>query len=232
VLCTTPLSGRDIVLQKVRGVRRLILVLLVPFFTLFLCEAWLRKFGLHRYQWGEDNFSFVLYLFWSALAVAIYLPLVAWLSLAIGLVLRTQARAMIGSMAAIVAWCAVPFIFCFLPLSIALSGTGSDALVTCTSLACPATIIFWNEIESSFLHREFGDAFWLLYVFNFAFYGVALVFFRTTCLMNANRWLGRAEEGGPAGAAETRQGDKETGRNGELGDRGDPCAELPQTAGP
>jgi hypothetical protein len=104
--------------------------------------------------------------------------------------------------------------------------------VTCTSLACPPTVIFWNEIESDFLHREFGDSFWLLYAFNFAFYGVALIFFRRTCLMNANRWLGRAEEGGSGGAAETRQGDKATRRHGELEDRGDPCAELPQTAGP
>jgi ABC-type transport system involved in multi-copper enzyme maturation permease subunit len=53
VLCTTPLSGRDIVLQKFASVRRLILVLLVPFFTLFLCEAMIRESLAHRRNWSS-----------------------------------------------------------------------------------------------------------------------------------------------------------------------------------
>jgi ABC-type transport system involved in multi-copper enzyme maturation permease subunit len=193
VLCTAPIRGRDIVLQKLRGVWRLIGVLSVPFFTLFLCEAWLRGVEPRQNWRPPDEFSSSGYLLSSVLTVAIYLPLVAWLSLAIGLKFRTQARAMIGAMAAIVAWAVGPFLFCVMPLAIASRGSPDDGPVTCLMLLSPTTVIFWNEIEFNFLHRVFGDFIWLPFVLNFAGYGAAIMFFRQMCLANADRWLGRLE---------------------------------------
>ncbi len=193
VLCTAPVRGRDIVLQKFRGVWRLILALCVPFFTLFLCEAWLRSVELRQNWRPADEFNTSGYLLSSVLTVVIYLPLVAWLSLAIGLKVRTQARAMIGAMAAIVAWSVGPFIFCVMPLAIAFRGSPDDGFLTCLMLFSPTTVIFWNELEMQFLQRVFGDLIWLPFFLNFVGYGAAIVFFRQVCLSNADRWLGRLE---------------------------------------
>ncbi len=198
VLCTSPLSGREIVLQKFRGVKRLILLLVAPFLTLSLCEAWLRVSAAHRQTWTPRQFDPRLYLLISALSVAVYLPLVAWMSLAIGLKVRTQARAMIGSMAAIAGWCVAPFIAVVLPLGIILSSIpGSsqttDIIVKSASFLSPVTIVFVNEVDSldGFLK---ADAVWIVVILLFAIYGIALVAFRTLCLQNADRWLGRTEQ--------------------------------------
>lgn len=196
VLCTVPVSGREIVAQKFRGVWRMILVLHVPFITLFLCEAWMREFAALRRRWSTDDFNTAGYLLSSVLTVAIYLPLAAWLSLAIGLKVRTQARAMIGSMAAIVGWSVAPFIFCVMPLAIVVRGSGDDGLISCLSLLSPATVVFWNEIEFNFLKRTFGELIWLPFFLNFTGYGIAIAFFRLLCLNNADRWLGRVEGAG------------------------------------
>jgi ABC-type transport system involved in multi-copper enzyme maturation permease subunit len=196
VLCTTPLSGREIVLQKFAGVRRLIFVLLVPFLTLFLCEVLVREISAERRRWGEEHFNAPGYLATGVLTVGIYLPLIAWMSLAIGLKVRTQARAMIGSMAAIIGWSVVPYLFCFMPLAIAMSGpANNDGVLYLVSLFSPATIVFWNEIQDDVLRRAFGEAIWLPYFLNFLGYGIALVLFRTLALRNADRWLGRGERG-------------------------------------
>jgi ABC-type transport system involved in multi-copper enzyme maturation permease subunit len=223
VLCTAPLTGREIVLQKFRAVRRLILVLAAPFSTLAVFEAWLRVWIEHKRYFMAEQFSPLFYLMCQVLAVAIYLPLVAWLSLAIGLKVRTQPRAIVGSMAAIVAWCVAPFIFIVIPLAISFQGRGPshDPVLSCTMLLSPASIIFWNEFNTDFVWREFGENLWVPVVLNFGVYLAALVFFRRVCLRNADRWLGRLQEttspdspaagGGPLAALRTWLGTMERG---------------------
>jgi ABC-type transport system involved in multi-copper enzyme maturation permease subunit len=200
VLCTSPLTGREIVLQKFRSVRRLIFVALAPLATIVVAESCVREVASRNAYWMQEHFSASAYLACSILTLAIYLPLVAWLSLAIGLKVRTQARAMIGSMAAIVGWCVVPFIFVVIPLSIAWQHSPSEPrarILTCSMLLSPASILFWNETDAGFLRREFGDFIWVPVVLNFGGYLAALVFFRRLCLKNADRWLGRTEEPPP-----------------------------------
>ncbi len=216
VLCTSPLTGREIVLQKFQSVRRMIFVFLVPFATIIAAEAFVREVVARKVNWMHENFNAPLYLACSVLTVAIYLPLVAWLSLAIGLKVRTQVRAMIGSLAAIVGCCAIPFVIVVIPLAITLgdagTGTGPKAtILTCSMLLSPASILVWNETDSEFLWQEFGDFIWVPFVLNFGAYLAALVLFRRMCLKNADRWLGRTEEqppdavpgGGPLAAIRT-----------------------------
>ena len=195
VLCTTPLSGREIVLQKYRAVRRLMLVLLAPFGTIFFFHFAI-KWNMGR-TWGpwQREFDASLYLVSSLLSVAIYLPLVAWLSIAAGMRIRTQARAIIGATGGLVAWCVVPLLLVTLPLSIAsetlsypyrewISGWKEPS-----SLLSPASILPFNEFDC--LH-ELGEP-WLAMPLNFACYGALLVTVRTICLRKADRWLGRTE---------------------------------------
>ena len=193
VLCTTPLTGKEILRQKFRAVRRLIVVLLVPFATIFTFEC-IMKWNL-SVRWGvpgQDNrFHLPLYLTCSALSVGIYLLLFAWLSFLIGLKVRTQARAIAGAMAALVGWCVLPLIFVNLPLSILFPGPPWNVpyVIQLVKLASPLSIIMANE--ESF--REFADAPWVAVVLNFLWYGLLLVLVRWLCLRNVDRLLGRVE---------------------------------------
>lgn len=190
VLCTTPLTGKEIIRQKFRAVRRLIVVLLVPFLTIFffVCAVKWRMPGPNRW-YGHREFSLPLYLTCSLLSVAIYLPMLAWLSLFIGLNVRTQARAIIGSMGAIVAWCVLPIVFVTIPLEIVL-GHSPRALIDGSALLSPATIIPYNEFDSL---GDFGNPSWLAVILNFAAYATVLAVLRALCLANADRWLGRSD---------------------------------------
>ncbi len=55
VLCTTPLLGREIIRQKFRSVRRLMLVLLVPLLTIFFFECSMRWEMPGRYSSMPSN---------------------------------------------------------------------------------------------------------------------------------------------------------------------------------
>lgn len=192
VLCTTPLSGRAIVEQKMRAVRRLICILLVPFLTIFVFETWWKS-GVtdYRYQYTGRTFDAVLYLTCSLLSLGIYLPLVAWVSLLIGLNVRSHARAIIGSLAAIVAWCVMPVVFISLPLAImAGPGTFDRSGLIFTLLFSPASIIPFNEFGE--LH-EFEQVPWAAVILNFLGYGFCLVVVRCACLWSVDRYLGRME---------------------------------------
>ncbi|MGE5193552.1 MAG: hypothetical protein ACM3U2_13745 [Deltaproteobacteria bacterium] len=196
VLCTTPMSGREIVRQKFRAVRRLMLVLLVPFATIFIFESAMKWNMPAQWGWGAwsngRQFSLPLYLACSALSVGIYLPLFAWLSFLIGLRARTQARAIVGAMAVLVAWCAIPPIFIRLPLSILTGGNAWNApfILQLPMLASPMAIVVANEESFRF---EFSGAPWVAVVLNFLGYGAILAVVRWACLRNVDRLLGRSE---------------------------------------
>jgi hypothetical protein len=196
VLCTTPLSGRSIIHQKMRAVWRLTAVLLVPLSTIFLYRIamhWGISDNTRYYSYGYwKPFSVPLYVVCSTLSAAIYLPMAAWLSLFIGLLVRTQARAIMGSLAAIVAWCSLPIFFLTIPLSIVLRGLVSDfgIITRYSALLSPATIIPFNEFNA--LH-EFGPMRWVPVVLNFLGYGTCLWLFRYLCLSRADRLLGRLD---------------------------------------
>ncbi len=196
VLCTTPLKGRQIILEKMRSVRRMILVTAVPFSTVFLFKTLRLEFTEGRTNWrrqGHPDFDPVAYLVCQALAFGILLPLVAWLSLLIGLKVRTQGRAIMGSMAAIVAWCIAPLVFIVIPLSIMFDMPGpkqNEELIELATLLSPATVVFMNEIDQL---KEYDMTAWGAIIVNFTIYGALLFWIRRVCLVHSERWLGRLE---------------------------------------
>jgi ABC-type transport system involved in multi-copper enzyme maturation permease subunit len=217
VLCTTPLKGRQIILEKMRSVRRMILVTAVPFSTVFLFKALRLAFSDDRMGWrrqGRHEFDPVVYLACQALALGILLPLVAWLSLLIGLKVRTQGRAIMGSMAAIVAWCIGPLVFIVIPLSIIYSDLlgqrENQLIVELATLLSPATVVFMNEIDQL---KEYHMSAWGAIMVNFAIYGALLFWIRRVCLVRAERWLGRLEA-----EDATRDNVKEEAERGEKSD--------------
>lgn len=187
VLLTTPLTGREIVSQKLRGVRRLTLVFLIPFFSIFLIGAWWR-FRL-RWERVEEGQAW-LYLLSSTLSVLVYLPLVSWTSLAVGLRARTRMRAILTALIVLVAWTVGPLLaFSLIERDLGASFGRLD--IGMFYLLSPASMIAVTEAGQFELF--FGDVPPLVPIaVNYLGYGLILFLIRTVCLEGADRALGRA----------------------------------------
>ena len=205
VLLTAPLAGADILRQKLRGVRRLIWVLAIPFASIFLLEAWWREsvghsvYGYRSYR----NWEVWSYLVSSAVLVALYLPMLSWFALWVSLKSRTRFRAILTALMVLVGWVLVPWLAAGLLDAADLHDNVLDepaGLVL--MLSSPATMI---------LVTEFGPPtevpILLLVALNALGYGGILVVFRPLCLNGASRLLGRAGRPPPLGAARARTGE-------------------------
>lgn len=189
VLLVTPLSGREIILEKVQGLRRLIWVISACFVTAFLLEVWwYGSAGLNSWQ----GYSSSRYLVASVLSLVIYLPLVTWVSMWIGLKTKSQTRAILVSLAAITAWCMIP-VGVFI-LFAAFTGTEYVSIM----FLAPFGMIMINELNDFPKYMNSHDSqavvVWGLVFANYAWYGVLVLFFRGLCLRNADRYLGRRDE--------------------------------------
>jgi ABC-type transport system involved in multi-copper enzyme maturation permease subunit len=196
VLLTTPLTAREIVAQKARVLRRFMLVLAVPLLTIFGSE-WYLEWGASARRPREDGPA--VYLVCALLTVGILLPLVSWLSLWIGLKMRTRFKAILTALAVVVAWCVVPFIGAVLIKEMRLLRwlPNEDPQVIVLILSpvfVPGSnemaefhrlpfIPLWNEGKSA--------AIWLLIAVNFTFYAAMLFLFRHLALSRADRYLRR-----------------------------------------
>lgn len=195
ILLSTPLSTRDLVVQKYRGVHRLILVLSVPLLTaIAFATYWRFEF---REQIGQrinyrpfpDGFDHhpLCYMTCALLAVLIYPRMIAWLSLWIGMICRSPARAIVFSVLAIVAWCAVPaLLVAWIETEYSIR---SHEWVGWLLLSSPAAIIPINEFSAFFR----GVSPWHVTAVNFTFYGSLTLVFRTLCLNASSQWLNRPE---------------------------------------
>lgn len=186
VLLTTPLSGAEILGQKLQGVRRLIHVLLIPFVTIFGFEVW--WYQRSNYRW--------VYLVLSLASLAVYLPLLEWLALWIGLKMRSQIKAVLWTMALVAGWLCVPVVVRTILIQIA--GTGVPLWVDWLLALGPTEQIAAIEginraAVSARKEMELGQlaAFLGLLAANFVIYGVLGAALRRMCLKNADKLLGR-----------------------------------------
>ncbi len=196
VLLTTSLSAREIVAQKARVLRRFMLVLAVPLLTIFGSECYL-EWGM-RPQYGRKDGPAV-YIVCTLLTVGILLPLTSWMSLWIGLKMRTRFKAILTALAAIVAWCVVPILgIMFLESAGLFLRDVRDLFIGVFAILSPLAVPAFNE--SSTLHEfpRFGiwtsdtpGLAWIVIVMNFTFYGALLALFRHLALSRADRYLRR-----------------------------------------
>jgi ABC-type transport system involved in multi-copper enzyme maturation permease subunit len=191
VLLTTPLRAAEIVAQKARALYRLAWLLAVPILTVAVVErivefqGWQLRFS--RYSRTDETWP---YLVCTLLAVLIYLPLILWLSLWIGLRARTRFKAIITALGVLVAWCAGPFaaiLLWVMPMNRSLP----DQTFEWALLLSPASILLCNE--SGELHALGGGEHspWLPLAFNFGCYFLLLLLFRSLALARADRYLRR-----------------------------------------
>ncbi|MDB6174768.1 MAG: gliding motility-associated transporter permease protein [Chthoniobacteraceae bacterium] len=179
LLLTTPMSARQIVEEKARAMRRFLYVAAAPLMTLFLIE-WNMKSSIFRGAWPLGSGS-ALYLICSILTLAIYLPLVSWLSLWIGLKETTRFRAIITALVVIVLWCAGPIVAALV--------IDSNRLEPWIMGMSPIFLPVLNEVSE--IPRLSQGHPWLLVTLNFTFYGAMLALIRWRCLNLADYYLRR-----------------------------------------
>lgn len=127
VLLTTPLTSRDIILQKLRGVRRLMLVCAVPVVTCIIFQTWWRQ-TLHEISYPDQfqvigrpskpKYEWIEYLVTTLAGVIILFHLVMWLAFWIGMKMKSPSKAIITSLAVLVAWCALPAILTYTVMAV------------------------------------------------------------------------------------------------------------------
>jgi ABC-type transport system involved in multi-copper enzyme maturation permease subunit len=188
VLLATPMSGRQILIEKTAGVQRLLSILLVPFFTLFGFETWWHQ-GT-QYRW--------LYLFLSAGTVAAYLPIVKWFALWMGLRIKSQMKAVMTTIGLVAAWLLLPDII----RAIVIDMAGSNVPYWCEALFAlnPKTQIpiieELNTTARMASSRAIREGFWpfiILTMANFALHASVAYFLRRRILTRADDLLGRLE---------------------------------------
>ena len=191
VLLVTPLSGADLLKQKASGVRRLVAVLWIPFFTIYGFEwSWAES---QRQTLAADN---LLYLAGSVLTVLIYLPLLGWISMWLGVVIRSQTRAIIVSIALIFAWVAVPLVAGAPPPERPAGPVVRDPVTNEEILPPPTgSQTAWGVVHPAYFVRLLTARNVTVGIIagNVALHLALLVAVRTLCALRADRLLGRLE---------------------------------------
>lgn len=237
VLRSMPLNGRELLEQKLRGVRRLQWVCSVPVLSAICLQAWwryqLKTVGLSHSGPGavfpDSNFLWWEYALGAAVCFLIYTEITKWVGLWCGLVFRSSIRAVL-----FVVPCALAY--CFLPAMVALmlsqgvnssinafmnyeSGVGID--LRWVSMLIPYTFQQVNEVGDM---RQICPIPLLPALPQILFQGLLLYVARRHILKYAEWYLGRI---GPS----PRKQSNEPPTNADLPDRDTSVKELVPVAG-
>jgi hypothetical protein len=191
VLLSCPLWSREIVSQKMRGVRRLMIVLALQLLTCILSQTYWRAVAGSYPMFGRYGVldSAGLYLVVSLLCVAIQLPMAAWIGLYFSLRIRSQTRAILSATFAIAGWImfglfAVRFVS---PIELPYEVDPPIASYLVQAMCPPLAII---AAENGVLTRSGGFAWWLPCM---AYHLLVMLAFASYVRARSARWLGRAE---------------------------------------
>ena len=181
VLLTTPIPAREILRQKLAGLWRLIAVCAVPILTTY----WLIGY-MHYGVSSMETAGLILYLLVAISVTFTHLALPAFLALLVGLRIPTQSRAMLTSVALLVALCmAGPLVR--LVVTAGSSGRYYDEF-SILSLYSPAAVM--SELMGARL--SIGNMIYLL-IGNTAVYGGIAFALWLACDVMVPKWLGRGE---------------------------------------
>lgn len=191
ILMTTPMSTRDVLRQKMSSVTQLIRLLLLMYATLLLFETmWRIDAAAFDYSnsWNPfRGFDVYAYVFSHVATALIYLPMIAWLSVSLGLRIRTHIKAIFTAVLVIVAWCIVPFMI-LAPFFITRT-FDPDECVWMMQLS-PAFMIPMNEFNEMGRHEDLNRV-WRMVIGNAVFYGLIYLALRTWCLQTSDNAVGR-----------------------------------------
>jgi ABC-type transport system involved in multi-copper enzyme maturation permease subunit len=210
VLLATPMSGEELLLEKMAGVKRLLWVLAIPFATIILFEHWFRDYG---WKFDENGWG-LWYVVQSVLIILALGKFATWLVFWIGLKTKSTLSAIFISLGAIAAICLVPqFVAMAAP-----SFSSGQAMRNITAVLAmnPATLIrLVEEMPTDHYRSQWGltpELYPWLFSAAVTVYFAMGVGLRQICLHNADRLLGRSwslEEDSPDEAETARAGESE-----------------------
>ncbi|MEO1984940.1 MAG: hypothetical protein ABGZ24_30870 [Fuerstiella sp.] len=213
-LLTTPLTNRQLLGQKLAGINRLILVLLITFALFGVLN--LLTTNVYTYMPGLQPGSSNWYAnrvrvspfspfdpFFPKLAIRflicavgnafIYLHLVKWIAVFFGMKLNTQMKAMLTSILVVLALCIIPTLIMVLAM-VATDNTPTDIPLFC--FVSPAIIPAFNEVhEMHNVYRGswFPDSDAVVVITNFLIYGGLTLLLRMLVCRNLSGLLNRRE---------------------------------------
>jgi len=182
LLLTTPLSGREIVLQKAQGFRRVIVNFLPLFFPAIALES--LAVGSSGPSGAPSLFRMGAHIVLAFLAVVIFLSFLGYLSLWIGLRVKSGRHVQIAALITVFLWCVLPVALAIPCRAVAGPDAAWPDLVR---LASPAFAIFLTHVLS-FVPSGADTG---MVVVGLLFFGNLVPVFRTLCLFGVDRRLGR-----------------------------------------
>ena len=194
ILLTTPISSREIVRQKMRGIWRLVLVVAAPLLTIVVVEILGER--------GDSFDSRAACVVGAVLSIVVYLPLAAWMSLWISLKLRMRRRAIPAAIVAQVALCALPLIAIAIFAGLFNFYNIDDEPWSYVFLLSPVTAVVMSEFDV--WEDAFESAPLLAVVVNYGWYGGMALLLRRLCLRRADRYFGRIPDTDPPETADGR----------------------------
>lgn len=196
-LLASPLETKQIIREKLRSLRPLMITLLIPFatFSISRCIAEHHLHGGSRKQYEVVNgFQYALF---SLSTFVLYMYFISSISFYIGLRLRSRSRAVVSSLMMVSIWCSVPafVVLGFLESHlIPWKDLGSLPLFI---LSSPAAFLNMMELRSLEMLNVPATISFLL---NFGIYLSFTLLFRFLAYRSADKFLGRAT---PANRTET-----------------------------
>ena len=187
VLLTTPTTTRDILRQKMASVWSLIIYLLIMFGLISAVNA---VAGAH---YDNSRHSVLIVIPATMITAAIYLPMLAWMSMAYSLRVKTAGRATVFSVVTLVVWCIGPPVFCVMCMMFG-SGPGNEEgfFAFVMPVLTPAMTPIINII-AFFDDDPLDEWYPVSVIWNSILYGAVLAAFRWYCLENASEALDRLD---------------------------------------
>jgi ABC-type transport system involved in multi-copper enzyme maturation permease subunit len=172
-ILATPMPGDRIILELFAGVRRVIVVLWIPFATIAYFQ--------YRFRLFPTIFGSTAWFVCAVLQLTIYPYLIAWVSFYLGAKIRSPIRAIVASLGVVTAAVLLRYVIQWI-----VYGQPSPYWrheEPWWLIVSPATVIVINE---------FSEARLGLVCINFLIYGGLLFSIRRYCLRHADELLGRA----------------------------------------
>lgn len=202
VLLTTPLLSRDLIIQKMGGVRRLMAVCAVPLISCLLFQTY-RRIPFYPNQptpyaerRNNSTFSlnfeafefFVTYL----VTILILFQLTSWLSLWVGMRMKSSSKAILSTLSLIVAFSIFPMVIAIGSIVTYYYPRSPDETggVLCWFLFSPAALVAFLEFDSL---RALHPLPFFPLVCNSIIHGGLWYMIRHRVLANADAGLGRQE---------------------------------------
>jgi ABC-type transport system involved in multi-copper enzyme maturation permease subunit len=184
ILLATPLSMREIVLEKQAAVRRLSLAMALPMSFLIWFAA------VHRGITNVHNFESVRYLVAGLGMTLIYPSVCSWLSFAVALRRKDDTGSLVAGVILTLGWAVLPLIG-YMLYYLATWVAATDLYLPTVQLS-PLVFIAINEGNE---WDEFNASPWLTVSCHFGLQIAAIAFFRWWSLSRASRMLSRGDSG-------------------------------------